>query len=492
MNKESLQKPAILLFLWALYHLVIWTLVPLLCNTCLPLDSTEAVMWGSQWAWGYGKHPPLSAWAAELFFRMAGDGGVYALSQLCIITAGLGIYRLGRLLNLSARQAVMAVLLLDTIYYYQYISVEFNVNYLQMPFWAWGWYFGIHALEKRKIASWIGLGICVALGALTKYLAVFMLVPLFAAWAERRELKTALLSPGLWLAGVTAIAIFLPHLIWMKNHNWITIAYGLSRGSSGEAHWWNHLWNPLEFVLGQLAVLAPIIAIPILGKRHTKTPVEAPRGAMALGIGALAFVALLSLVTGMEITMMWAAPMPLAIGLWLVPRCRIDQHPKAVIIGIATMSLFFTTAYSIVFGFGPLYRNKPHRVAYPGHALAEQVEASWREKQNGPLQYVIADEFLGGLVNCYGNDRPAVMIRGSLERSPYLTESQIRESGALVLWLKNRDSRSPDTIPMDAVFPDIGTRYPDIQPQPDLIIPWPRRTDGKAGRYGIAYIPPRL
>lgn len=67
MTKEQplLEKPFRILGIWALYHLVVWTFLPLLCNTCLPLDSIEAVMWGSQWQWGYDKHPPLSAWMPE-------------------------------------------------------------------------------------------------------------------------------------------------------------------------------------------------------------------------------------------------------------------------------------------------------------------------------------------------------------------------------------------------------------------------------------------
>ncbi|NNJ71465.1 MAG: glycosyltransferase family 39 protein, partial [Kiritimatiellales bacterium] len=219
------------------YHLLAWTIIPLLCNTCLPLDSIEAVMWGSQWAWGYDKHPPLSAWAAELFTNLLDDGGLYLLSQLCIVVAGLGIYRLGRLLSLSGKQALYAVLLLDTVYYYQFISVEFNVNYMQLPFWAWGWYFGIDAVQNKRRISWLGLGVCVALGALTKYIAVFMLVPLFAAWVARGELKTAVRSPGLYLAGAVSILLFLPHLLWMMNHEWITITYGLRRGAGEQALW---------------------------------------------------------------------------------------------------------------------------------------------------------------------------------------------------------------------------------------------------------------
>ena len=107
-------------------------------------------MWGSEWEWGYDKHPPLSAWAAQLFAILMGDAGVYLLSQLCVVTAGLGVYRLARFMGLGISQAVYAVLLLECIYFYNYSSVEFNVNILQLPFWAWGWFLGLHALEKKN------------------------------------------------------------------------------------------------------------------------------------------------------------------------------------------------------------------------------------------------------------------------------------------------------------------------------------------------------
>lgn len=494
MNERStiLDKAPLVLGLWTLYHLVAWTLLPLLCNTCLPLDSIEAVMWGSQWQWGYDKHPPLSAWAAELFTHLMGDGGLYLLSQLCIVVAGLGIYRLGRLLKLTAKQALVAVLLLDTIYYYQYISVEFNVNYLQMPFWAWGWVFGIAAVQNRRIGNWIGLGICVALAALTKYIGVFLLVPLFLAWWQRGELKQVMRRPGIYLAGIVAILLFLPHLSWMKNHEWITITYGLKRGGTQTALWWHHLWNPLEFLLTQLAILAPLILSAVYCAIKSSGKPEKHPGVSGLAAGAYLAIAGLSLCTGMEPVTMWAAPMALTIGLWLVPRYRIELHPKAVLVAMILMSTTFIGAYGIVYGLGPLTRDKPHRVNYPGKTLAREVEARWHDQQAQPLQYMIADEFLGGIVNCYGIDRPAVMIRGSLERSAYLSEAQVHEHGALVLWLKSRDSQSEKKKTLEQIFPDIAERFPQLHRLPDLVIPWPRTPNNQAGRFGIAYIPPEV
>ena len=487
---DCFEKPRDGLLAWALYHLVVWTGIPLLCNTCLPLDSIEAVMWGSQWQWGYDKHPPLSAWAAELFTNGLGDAGLYILSQLCIIIAGLGIYRLGRLLKLSATQALMAVLLLDTIYFYQYISVEFNVNYLQMPFWAWGWYFGINAVQNKKFSSWLGLGICVALGALTKYLAVFMLVPLFAAWWQRGELKTALRSSGLWIAGLVALLLFTPHLLWMAKNDWITIVYGLSRGASEESYWWHHLSHPLLFVLAQGAFLLPALVTALICGFKSSGKAEKYAGTVGLALGAYAFLTVLSLLTGMKIVDMWAAPMALAIGLWLVPRCRIDLHPKILLRAMALMSTVFVIAYCIVYGLGPMLREKPHRVNYPGRAIAAEVEKQWHQEFKTPLPYLIADEWLGGIVNYYGTDRAAVMIRARLNHSTYLTEEQVHEKGAVILWLKAKNQNATEQDSLEKTYPDIPGRFPQLKYLPDLVIQWPRKNSTLAGRYGIAVIPP--
>ena len=43
-----------------LLQLVLWTLVPSLLYTVLPLDSLEAVAWGSGYSLDNAKHPPLT------------------------------------------------------------------------------------------------------------------------------------------------------------------------------------------------------------------------------------------------------------------------------------------------------------------------------------------------------------------------------------------------------------------------------------------------
>ena len=71
-------------FIFVLSHLVIWTVVPTLTNKNLPLDTIEALAWGSNLEWGFNKHPPVSAFFPELFFQIFGsqDWAYYLLSQI--------------------------------------------------------------------------------------------------------------------------------------------------------------------------------------------------------------------------------------------------------------------------------------------------------------------------------------------------------------------------------------------------------------------------
>ena len=84
--KKNIQK---VYFLFLAAHLILWTTIPSITNVNLPLDTIEALAWSSNLDWGYNKHPPLSAFAVEIFYIIFGrqDWAFYLLSQIFIITA---------------------------------------------------------------------------------------------------------------------------------------------------------------------------------------------------------------------------------------------------------------------------------------------------------------------------------------------------------------------------------------------------------------------
>mgnify|MGYP006200433009 CR=1 FL=1 len=84
--KKNNINTSLALFLFA--NLIIWTLIPSISNDNLPLDTIEALAWGSNLSWGVDKHPPLSAVIVEIFYQIFGsqDWAYYLLSQIFVVT----------------------------------------------------------------------------------------------------------------------------------------------------------------------------------------------------------------------------------------------------------------------------------------------------------------------------------------------------------------------------------------------------------------------
>ncbi len=83
-------------YIFILAHLIIWTLVPSLTNKNLPLDTIEALAWGSNLDWGFNKHPPMSAFFPEMFYQIFGrqDWAYYLLSQIFVVVAFYYVFKL--------------------------------------------------------------------------------------------------------------------------------------------------------------------------------------------------------------------------------------------------------------------------------------------------------------------------------------------------------------------------------------------------------------
>ena len=173
-NKNLLS--TFLIFL--LIHLTLWTLAPSMSNVNLPLDTIEALAWGSNLDWGFNKHPPFSAFAVELFYQLFGnqDWAYYLLSQIFVIVAFFVVFKLADELLKNKYLALISVLLLEGIYFYNFTTPEFNVNISQLPFWALSVYYTWRCIKFNKLLDYFLLGLFVGLGILSKYLFIYLVI----------------------------------------------------------------------------------------------------------------------------------------------------------------------------------------------------------------------------------------------------------------------------------------------------------------------------
>ena len=112
LNKKKILN---LFYIFLIIHLVLWTVVPTIVNQNLPLDTIEALAWGSNLDWGFNKHPPLSAFFCEVFFKIFGaqDWAYYLLSQIFVVLSFYFVFKLANLLTNNLSMSLISVLMLE-------------------------------------------------------------------------------------------------------------------------------------------------------------------------------------------------------------------------------------------------------------------------------------------------------------------------------------------------------------------------------------------
>ena len=135
LNNTNIQK---IFYVFLLTHLVVWTAIPTVTNNNLPLDTIEALAWGSNLDWGFNKHPPMSAVMVEIFYQIFGsnDWAYYFLSQIFIILSFFVVYKLSEEFFKNKLLCLISVLLLEGIFFYNFTTPEFNVNVCLIPVWS--------------------------------------------------------------------------------------------------------------------------------------------------------------------------------------------------------------------------------------------------------------------------------------------------------------------------------------------------------------------
>ena len=170
--KKNINK---ILYLFLFSHLLLWTLVPSLSNTNLPLDTIEALAWGSNLDWGFNKHPPFSALVVQIFYSIFGanDFFYYLLSQIFIVIGFIYLWKLCNEFFQNNFYSLLSVLILETIVFFNYTTPEFNVYVCQIPLKALTVYFFWKSINLNKIKDWSLVGIFSAAGMLTHYSFIF-------------------------------------------------------------------------------------------------------------------------------------------------------------------------------------------------------------------------------------------------------------------------------------------------------------------------------
>ena len=392
-------------------HLIFWTLIPSLTNHNLPLDTIEALAWGSNLDWGFNKHPPMSAFFSEVFYQIFGsqDWSYYLLSQIFMFISFFYVFKFSKEFFNNNLLGLISVLLIEAIYFYNFTTPEFNVNVCQLPFWSLTVYFSwkIYNSNEVKFSDCFLVGLFAAFGFLSKYLFVYLLASIDLLFIYLIYIKKDRKFDFKYLITLEVFLIILvPHLIWLNNNEFITITYGLARTGLEQSNLIDHIKFPLIFLLKQVLLLIPFLILVWLLVKKIKFKFKDKKLLFLLVINILPIILmfLTSVVTGSKVRTMWMTPFYLFFGTLFVYLFQAQINIKKLkpfVVGF----IFFFFLSPILYSFVSISKDNK-RTDYPGKEIADLVDRRWAENFSNEIIYIVGDEWHAGNLSYHLSDRP--------------------------------------------------------------------------------------
>ena len=400
-------------YIFVIAHLIFWTLIPSLTNHNLPLDTIEALAWGSNLDWGFNKHPPMSAFFPEVFYQIFGsqDWAYYFLSQIFVVISFYYVFKLSKEILNNNLLGLISVLLIETIYFYNFTSPEFNVNVCQLPFWSLTAYYSwrIFIGKNIKFSDCFFVGLFAALGFLSKYLFLYLLVSIDLLFIYLIFIKKDRKFDFKYL--ITAevfLVILVPHFIWLTNNEFITITYGLARTGLEQSNLINHIQFPLIFIGKQIGILIPFLILTWLLAQKLKFKInfKDKKLLFLLSINLLPILLMLltSFITGSKIRTMWMTPFYLFFGTFFVYMLQTQinfKKLKPFYLGF----IFFFFLSPILYSYVSISQDNK-RTDYPGKEIAIKTQYAWDQQFDSEINIVLGNEWNAGNLSYHLKSRP--------------------------------------------------------------------------------------
>lgn len=450
-------RPEVLFWGFVLLHGALWTLLPAVLFVNPPLDIIESRVMGREWQLGYAKLPPLPWWTAEAVRLVAGDRfwPLYLTAQVFVGVAFWAVWRLGRAL-LPVWGALVGVVALAGLHYFNFTAPKFNHDVAQLPFWALTGLSLWRALRFGRDGDWLLLGVWLAGAFWAKYFVVVLIVPLALFMLAEPAARRALATRGPYLAAAVALALAAPHLWWLVAHDFMPFTYAEARAAPPRGAL-DHLTRPLGFLAGQLVALLPValaVAVAVWPRRAAAedrvTALSAfdLRFLAVMAIGPCATLLALSLATGRFLVALWGYPLWCFAGLFLVALLRPAFDAAArrrVAIVVGGTALAIAAAFVVSNGVMPHFDRRDRAIQFPGRELAAAVTAAWRAETGRPLPYVVGPMWLSGNVATFSPDRPRAFVDADAIGHPWIDVADVARRGAVIVYWT--DSAEPPPLP---------------------------------------------
>lgn len=486
-------------WIFAIAHLALWTLVPALTCPNAPLDVIEGYAWGREWLLGTYKHPPMQSWWLQTLAVLTNraDWGHFLASQVAVVVTFWAVWKTGRRM-VSKTAALISVLLLEGVIYYNFTSIEFNPNVLQLPFWALSCFFFHCAVKNNRWHDWVLLAVAAAGGMYSKYSTALLLLVLSFLMVAQPLAARRFKGYGPYLTLAIFVALVLPHFLWLRHNEFLPFTYALDRMQpESKPHVVpNFIFSPMVFLAGQLFALIPIVLMFfVFGRNGASDEKKADSFDQAflhaVTFGPFVLTLLTSAIFGFRIRDMWGMPFWSFLGLWAVAHFHPSMARESLTRFVYAWSVVVVASLGIFWGSNILYpyvEQKTARIHFPGRALAQQITEAWHQRYNTPLRYVIGDTWVAGNVAFYSPERPHVFIKGDKSISTWIKSQDLKQSGGVIVWCVRHclgQQEPPDEVP-----DFVENRYPQARIQKSFFLARQTEAEIPPVKMGWAIVPP--
>ena len=210
---------------------------------------------------------------------------------------------------------------------------------------------------------------------------------------------------------LTFFLIISPHFIWLTQNDFTTIYYALKRGGLNEVNIYNHLLNPLKFLINQIIILLPfILLIYLLVKKiKIKLTLNNEKFIFLLFSFLLPFILILitSIITGSRIRTMWMIPFYSLIGIFFIFLYQ-DQINVKKLKNFIFLLIIFLVLSPILYSLRSIYSDS--RTGYEGKKIAIEIEKEWKNFSKEKIYHVGFSEWYAGNLSYHLNNRPKVFL----------------------------------------------------------------------------------
>ena len=319
-----------------------WFLLALMQASATELITDEDYYWvfSKYLDWGYLDHPPMVALLVKWGYA--------------IIHNELGVRLLFVLLNTLTIGLIEKLTDYKQPFLFYSIVISIGIlqlgGYLAVPdfpllfFTALFFYCYKKFLEKSSLSNALLLGLTISLLMYSKYHGV--LVIFFVLISNLKILSRW----QTWIAGIFALLLFMPHIYWQWEHDWISFRFHLVE--KRVTHY--SILSVLEYIMGQVLLAGPLIGFILLPSAvRYKSKSDAERSMKFTLLGIYIFFLILSVREKMEANWTISVLVPLIVLSHQYLLDKVNLMKAVRIIAMISFMLIVAGRIYLIVDIGP-------------------------------------------------------------------------------------------------------------------------------------------